>query len=308
VKLFKSDAEKNFQRDIDAARTSCSSLTARLAVAELEVSERREDAKRLAVEGADDGVLDKAEAKLRAAQDRVATLSSALAETKQKITVLEAEQAAAADKKLRSETVAEIDKMALALTGAADDFVFAAAQLATISAPISEVAPDCSGMHAFAASARDQVPLTIPIVLEVLRYLSAEVTSGRAKATLPEPAPAALPAPQPAPTTRVFTVRDICWTDAEGKLCTQHRWLDVDLPPVTAVRAIKIGAAVKTDDPIRKKQIGFGKHTELLPEACTNLDLDAPVVSDSRVVEPTKFTVVDTGRAPFTVRTARSKL
>ena len=141
VKLFKSDAEKNFQRDIDAARTSCSSLTARLAVAELEVSERREDAKRLAVEGAHDGVLDKAEAKLRAAQDRVATLSSALAETKQKITVLEAEQAAAADKKLRSETVAEIDKMALALTGAADDFVFAAAQLATISARISEVAP-----------------------------------------------------------------------------------------------------------------------------------------------------------------------
>ena len=55
-------------------------------------------------------MLDKAEAKLRAAQDRVATLSSALAETKQKITVLEAEQAAAADKKLRSETVAEIDK------------------------------------------------------------------------------------------------------------------------------------------------------------------------------------------------------
>ena len=83
VKLFKSDAEKNFQRDIDAARTGCSSLTARLAVAELEVSERREDAKRLAVEGADHGVLDKAEAKLRAAQDRVATLSSALAETKQ---------------------------------------------------------------------------------------------------------------------------------------------------------------------------------------------------------------------------------
>jgi hypothetical protein len=42
VKLFKSDAEKNFQRDIDAARTGCSSLTARLAVAELEVSERRD--------------------------------------------------------------------------------------------------------------------------------------------------------------------------------------------------------------------------------------------------------------------------
>ena len=101
---------KEFPARYRCGRTGCSSLTARLAVAELEVSERREDAKRLAVEGADDGVLDKAEAKLRAAQDRVATLSSALAETKQKITVLEAEQAAAADKKLRSETVAEIDK------------------------------------------------------------------------------------------------------------------------------------------------------------------------------------------------------
>jgi hypothetical protein len=47
AKFFKSDAEKNFQRDIDAARTGCSSLTARLAVAELEVSERRDLATKL---------------------------------------------------------------------------------------------------------------------------------------------------------------------------------------------------------------------------------------------------------------------
>jgi hypothetical protein len=45
--------------------------------------------------------------------------------------------------------------------------------------------------------------------------------------------------------TRFFTNRDLKWTPANGEICTAPRWTDVDLPPVIAVRALKLGAAAK---------------------------------------------------------------
>jgi hypothetical protein len=63
VALFKSsNPEKQMASDIAAARTNRDRLSARLLEAEQAVVERRGAAQRLALDGADDMLLDKAEA------------------------------------------------------------------------------------------------------------------------------------------------------------------------------------------------------------------------------------------------------
>ena len=109
---FKSDPEKKLARDLDAARASRDGLVNRLKAAELATAERRTAAQRLARDGADDTTLDAAEAELRRAQDRVTTLTAALAETEQQLASLERARDDAADKRLRAETAATIRALA----------------------------------------------------------------------------------------------------------------------------------------------------------------------------------------------------
>ena len=86
---FKSDPDKKLARDLDAARASRDGLVSRLKTADLATAERRTAAQRLARDGADDTMLDAAEAELRRAQDRITTLTAALGETEQQVAALE---------------------------------------------------------------------------------------------------------------------------------------------------------------------------------------------------------------------------
>jgi hypothetical protein len=84
--------------------------------------------------GVDDAALDQAEAALRAASDRVSTLTAALAESEQQVVALERERDALADRKVRAATAAQIEKMAVELEQAGVAFEAAAAKLVTACA------------------------------------------------------------------------------------------------------------------------------------------------------------------------------
>lgn len=273
---FKPDAGKKLERDLDAARLNRDKLTDRLKLAESAVADSRAVAQRLARDGADDDALDPAEAALRAQQDRVVTLTAALAELNQQVARLESESADFADKKLRSETAAAIDALAEDITKAGFAFDKGLAVLADATCRAAAIALDAKGLEAFTVNVRNEVPATVTMIAGVLRARARATIAGTAPANLPQAAPAPIPTPPPPPTERLFMLRHAKYRDDVG-LHLIPRFSDADLPLVVAARALAVGAAVPLNDPRRKRLGSQGRPRPLL-EWCE--DLDAEIAAD----------------------------
>lgn len=305
---------KLFTKDpLDAARDSLVKLTERRAIAESVVIEKKESTKRLAVDGADDAVLDKAEAAVRAASDRVDTLTVAIREVENNISVLVAEQAAAADQKVRAATVVELEAIERDLTKAADDFVSAAKRLSDVATKMCTFMPDAIGLSIFAASAGSEVPPNAVMLKTLLKGHASAVISGHGRATLPQPAPAALPAPPKPKMVQVCSVKSIAWHDG-NTVRTAHAGYKIDLLPDVAAAALKIGAVCQPSDPMAKHHGDQRKVT--VPELINCVPLDdaarrAIAAAEPRgVVEPIRRSappgIADASRPLYQVAAMRN--
>jgi hypothetical protein len=306
--LFKPNPEKTLQRDIDAAKANQDRLSAKLAETEAAIIERRSAAQALARDGADDSMLEKAEAAIRGAQDRAATIAGALADVVQQLAILEQTKLETADRKLRSETAAEVAAMALDLEQAAASFDIAVAALSDVAGRAAMFILDAKGLEAFAASSRQQVPPAVELVATFMRNHAAAVLRGEGPATLRKPeAVVAASAPKPV-TVRLFAMRAVKWTDAAGMQRFIGKYNDVDLPERAAAFALKNNICVVLTDPRRKQLHGLSPgHPE--HHWCTDLDDAEATVADmpapAAELEPIKhsaFTAVNRG-APYIVKT-----
>jgi hypothetical protein len=277
INPFKSDTAKKLARDLDTARTARAKLADRLATAQTAVIERQTSTRALARDGADDRALDAAEAALRAAQDRVATLIAALGDAETQVAALESEQAHLADQKLRAETAAAIEVMAQEIEKAGVAFGVAAAQLTEISRRVAEIILDGHGLAAFAMNAGGEVPAAVEMIARLLRDRARATIDGATPAALPKAETVPAPVQQLPPQIRhVFMMRPAKYTDTDGKLVILRRWLDADLPPEIAIRALRSGCAVEVTDPRRKKLFGQqGTRGPYLPDPSDCDDLDA---------------------------------
>jgi hypothetical protein len=264
VKLFTKDP-------LDAARDSLAKLTERLATAESVVIEKKESTKKLAVEGADDKALDVAEGAVRAARDRVDTLTVATREVENTISLLEAEQAAAADQKVRAATVVELEAIERDLTKAADDTVSSARRLSDVATRMGTFMPDAVGLSIFAASVASEVPPNVAMLKTLLKGHISGVISGHGRATLPQPAQPALPAPPKPVLVEVISIKNIAFHDGPT-IRTVHPGYKVALSPETAAHALKIGACVEPQDPRAEHHVDQRKATTPLLENCVGLD------------------------------------
>src|SRR5258708_9639900 len=143
--LFKMSQEKQ----IVAAISARDKITARLADAERAVTDHRQAAEALALDGASDDALDAAEAKTRASVDRAATLRAALAQSVIVVANLERERDEAADRKQREATSAETEQLARRMTDACARLVADAAALADWTARAAAVVPEAGGVLNF---------------------------------------------------------------------------------------------------------------------------------------------------------------
>jgi hypothetical protein len=185
--IFKANPEKALQRDIDAAKANRDRLAAKLAECETAIVERRSTAQALARDGAEDGVLDKAETAVRSAQDRAATIAGAIADVDRQLTVLERTKAENADRKLRSETAAATELLAREVVDVAAAFDAAAAALADCAGRAVPNVFEATGLHHFAAICRAEVPAAADMVSKLLRAHAASVLDGTGPATLRAP-------------------------------------------------------------------------------------------------------------------------
>jgi len=104
-------------------------LADRLGVTDADLADKRAAAERLAVAGADNARLDRAEAAMRTVEDRAKTMRAALAEFDEQITSVERALADSKAQRDRDNTADEIEAMAAAIEQAAPGFNAAAATL-----------------------------------------------------------------------------------------------------------------------------------------------------------------------------------
>ena len=301
INPFKADAAKRLDRDLDNASAAHMKLTARHAAAEAAVIERRAEAQALARDGADDAALDTAEAAHRGAQDRVITLAAALAETTQQVAALERSVADLADRKLRAETGAAIDKMADEMEKAGKAFDLGAEELATISQRVADIVLDGHGLQAFSMKVRAEVPAAVEMIAGLLRERARATLAGTAAAALPKPETPPAPQAPPPKTERVFLRQDVKWTDASGQLRLAPQFSDAELPPAAAGRALKSGAALSLDNPRRKKLYGIKPPRQPDPSRCQSLDAE-PIVAAP--VRHSAFEPMDRGPV-YTIKVPR---
>ena len=183
--LFKSsNPEKTVQRDIDAATKTRERLSAQTIELEQAITRHAAAAKQAALTG-DDAELDRAEAALRAAQDRCTTLKVALTEVEQQLEALERTKAEMADREVRAETAAEIELLVRGLTQVGTEFNSTAARLSEHTARAVPVVFEALGLDKFLAICRAEVPAALELVSKLLRAHAGAVLDGRAPAKLP---------------------------------------------------------------------------------------------------------------------------
>jgi multidrug efflux pump subunit AcrA (membrane-fusion protein) len=186
--IFKSNPEKSVQRDIDAAAKNRERLSAQLVEFEQAIERHAAAAKQAALNG-DDADLDRAEAALRAAQDRSNTLKAALGDVEQNLKALDRSKAEIADRKLRAETAAEIELVVREMVEAGTEFDRATARLSEYTTRAVPWLWEARGLDDFVNVGRAHVPPAIELIGTMLRSYASDVIAGKAPATLPRPEP-----------------------------------------------------------------------------------------------------------------------
>jgi hypothetical protein len=295
--LFSSNPEKVLQRDFDSARTSRDAVAKRLATAQQLVTEREATLCRLAGEGAPDDALATAERGLSDSERRVETLARSLTEADAKVVKLNAELAAIVDKKQRAATSAELLAMAIDLEQANAGVDIAMNALSKIATRAAVLISEAKGLEIYAASSLIQVPEAVGYVGSLLRERARLVIDGSAPASLPTSEAAFVPAIPAKPVTRrLFALRAISWTDANGDLRVSQKWHDADLPIPAAERAIATNACVSMHDRARSQQTlrQWPGHPD--PANCFSLDdPNAAAPADTADEQPRDDAVLHSG-------------
>ncbi|NOJ43020.1 hypothetical protein [Bradyrhizobium australiense] len=145
-----------------------------------------------------------------AAQDRAATLKTALLHVDQQLAELEKSKAEMADLKLRAETAAEVELLVRMLTEVGAEFVGLAERLAEHTGRAVPIVFEASGLNNVVTVCKSQVSDAIEMVCKSFRAHADAVIAGLAPATLPQPdnpALAAVPAPAAPPAEPHITYR-----------------------------------------------------------------------------------------------------
>jgi hypothetical protein len=274
---FFPNPEKAAEKKFADTRASRDALAVRLTAAQDAVASAHATLHQLAVEGAVDATLADGEAKLRDTERRVATLTPALVEIDKLLATLEAERAEMLDKKTRTATALATNALADELVEVAAGYHASTSALAEVATRALAVTMEANGLAVFTASSLIEVAAAIPVVAEVLRQHARAVTNNLAPAAMPKPAPQPVkPVPLvKEPLTLIFSTRAIRWKDHAGFDRCSSKFLDCELPASTAAHALKIGAALRLDDPARKANLGMWPgHVSLGVSIWTRISLD----------------------------------
>jgi hypothetical protein len=282
--IFQKDPAKQMAADLAGKIVERDKLVVRLADAETAVVDATSAATDLAMSGAGDDVLDKAERKTLALRERVSTLRGGLATLGKAIVTLEHAYAEHQDATTRRQTAVACQAMADDLEQIAEDIDPILARMVAITSRAAAAQIwDAAGLHTYAENSKAQIPAAIAAVSQAIRQHGIRVVAKTERATLLQAeAPRATVAVVEPKVERVFTLQNVSWT-VDGQLKTMSKFADCDLPVETAKRALAIRACAAIDSDVRRQWAGNRPVTYPPADECTSLDgadvvkIDAPI-------------------------------
>jgi hypothetical protein len=197
-------------RDKQAARRK---LAERLSSAETAFSEKRATAERLAVAGAANARLDRAEAKMRAVEERTRSLRAALAEFDEQIASTERALADAKAQRERDSAADAIEALAGAIERAVPGFGAGAAALVQAVTKSAASIPEATRFSTSVDAVRREVLAAADLICWELRFAAVRTRAGNANMT-----PRAVPEPeQPSPPQierqLIYTLSPLLWRE-----------------------------------------------------------------------------------------------
>jgi len=156
-------------------------LARRLNTAEMFVTDRRETGERLALDGASDEALGRAEANTRAAEDRAKTLRAALAQLEERISEIERELGASVERRYRDTVADTLETLVTGITQTAPAYDAAATALLTAVAKTVAALPEATVLAGDLEDMRREVVALTALLSTELRGIAARTRSGEAK-------------------------------------------------------------------------------------------------------------------------------
>jgi hypothetical protein len=225
---------ERFESALKEKQAARENLAERLNAAEATLGERRDAAERLAIAGAADAQLDRAETDMRAAEDRAKILSAAMAQLDEQTITIERELADAKAQRDRDMMADELEKMVAAIERAVPGFDASATAL--VAAVTQSTASMLEATH-FAANVdavRREALSAAQLVCAGLRSTAVRTRAGNTNI-------ASRTAPEPEPENEcqlVYTLNPLLWRD-NGEVCRVSAYAQVELPKTLLLTALR---------------------------------------------------------------------
>jgi hypothetical protein len=159
---------------------------------------------------------------------------------------------------------------------------------------------EANQLSAFITDRTNEAELAFSVIMNELRAMPAMIISGdRPMPREPEPVAAAEVTP-PEPLVQVFSLNALKWTDDNGQVQRAAKWLDLELPPACAERALRHKQAAPMDYSRRFELRGHGG---LHPQKHWCFDCDVEPAASESSAEPIKHSAFEiTTGLPYTVQ------
>jgi len=222
-------------KDKQAARQK---LADRLSIAETVFGENRAAAERLAVAGAANAQLDRAEANLRAVEDRAKTLRTALAELDEQIVSTERTLADAQAQRDRDMAADEMEATAAAIERAAPGFDAGAAALVQAVTKGAASMTEATRFSTSVDAVRREVLSAADLICWELRSAAVRTRAGNANIALrATPEPEQLPPPE-IERQLIYTLNPLLWQEG-GEVRRVPAFALVELPKMLLPAALR---------------------------------------------------------------------
>ena len=222
-------------KDKQAARQK---LAGRLSIAETLLGEKRVAAERLAVAGASNAQLDRAEAGMRAVEDRAKTLRAALVEFDEQIVSSERALADAKAQRDRDMLASQIEAMASAIEQAAPGFGAGAAALVEAVTKGAASIPEAVRFATSVDAVRREILSAADLLCWELRSSAVRTRAGNANIAFgATPAPEQPPAPE-IERQLIYTLTPLLWREG-GEVRRVPAFAVVGLPKILLPVALR---------------------------------------------------------------------